>query len=456
MAAATTSMVVVAFVIPLGLAVQTIAANEALSDAEIQARSLAPAIATVHDPSVLAELVRSAAATSAGRLSVFMPDGQVVGETAAADANVALARTGRAFTSVGPGGANIFVPVVIPGSGTAVVEMSVPDSRLHRGVATAWAILAATGLGLVLLAVVVADRIARGIVLPTRALAVAARRVSQGELQTNVVPAGPAEITEVGRAFNLLVTRIGELLVAEREAAADLSHRLRTPLTALRINVDRLPSGSEADHLVADVDAIEQAVTDVIQELRRQSHEGISRVTDIVPAVRGRVTFWTSLANEEGRPCAVDIAPGSWKVALPQDEVETAVDVLLSNVFAHTPEKVPLRIVLEGAGSDQVRLVVEDDGPGFPPSMVARGQSGGGSTGLGLDIVRRAAESTGGSLSTSEGKNGGARVEVFFGVPDAGSPTHDASDPSGAERLPLSELRREPSPRSDVHSGRHR
>ena len=434
MAAATTSMVVVAFVIPLGLAVQTIAANEALSDAEIQARSVAPTIATVHDPVVLADLVRSAAATSPGRLSVFMPDGQIFGQPAAADANVALARTGRAFTSFGTGGANIFVPVVISASGTAVVEVAVPDSRLHRGVASAWAVLAATGLGLVLLAVLVADRSARGIVVPTRALAAAARRVSQGELKAGVAPAGPAEITEVGRAFNLLVTRIGELLAAEREAAADLSHRLRTPLTALRINVGRLPHGSEADRLGADVDAIEQAVTDVIQELRRQSHEGMSRVTDIDSAIRGRVAFWTSLAKEEARPCVVDVAPGSWKVALPRDEVDTVVDVLLSNVFAHTPEKVAFRIAVEAAARNQVRLVVEDDGPGFPPSMVARGESRGGSTGLGLDIVRRAAESTGGSLSISEGKNGGARVEVVFGFPEAGRATSGASSLSAVER----------------------
>jgi len=78
--------------------------------------------------------------------------------------------------------------------------------------------------------------------------------------------------------------------------------------------------------------------------------------------------------------------------------------------------------------------VVEDDGPGFPPSMVARGESRGGSTGLGLDIVRRAAESTGGSLSISEGKNGGARVEVVFGFPEAGRATSGASSLSAVER----------------------
>ena len=420
MAAATTSMVVVAFVIPLGLAVQTIAANEALNVAEVQARSLAPVIATVHDPDVLAELVRSASATSSGRLSVFMPDGQVLGASASDDANVSLARTGRAFTAFESDGANLFVPVVIPGSGTAVVAVAIPNSRLHRGVAAAWAILAATGVGLILLAVVVADRIARGVLAPTHALAEAAQKVSRGDLEAKVVPRGPPELSEVGRAFNILVTRISELLAAEREAAADLSHRLRTPLTALRINVDRLPKGPAADGLAADVHAVEYAVTDVIHELRRRTREGISSTTDLVSATRERATFWTALATAQNRRCTLDIVPLSWTVALRRDDVESVVDVLLSNVFAHTPERVPFRVVVEAAARNRVRLVVEDEGPGFPPIMVARGESVGGSSGLGLDIVRRAAESTGGSLEILERPGGGARVEVLFATPDAG------------------------------------
>jgi len=414
MAGAITSMVVIAFVIPLGLAVQTIAANEALNDAEVEARSLAPAIATVRDPQTLAALVQSASATSSGRLSVFLPDGQVLGATASADANVTLARAGRAFTTVTPDGAEVFVPVVISGSGTAVVEVVVPESRLHRGVATAWAILAATGLGLILLAVFVADRIARGVVVPTSALADAAQRVAQGELQARVVPDGPPEVVEVGRAFNLLVGRIGELLAGEREAAADLSHRLRTPLTALRLNVDRMPADSTTERLAAEVNAVENAVSDVIHELRRHSREGIRSTTDLVAVARERLAFWAALAGQQDRPCTIEIGPGMEMVALARDDAATLVDVLLNNVFAHTPDRTPFKVAIDQVAEDQVRLVVEDQGPGFPAAMTARGESGTGSTGLGLDIARRVADAVGGSLTTSTSPEGGARVEVVM------------------------------------------
>jgi signal transduction histidine kinase len=413
-AAATTTMVVVAFLIPLGLAVQRMVSTQALNEAELEARSLAPAVATVRDRDVLAELVRSAGATSSGQLTVFMPDGQVLGDTIAADADVALARTGRSFTTVDDSDAEILVPVVIPGQGTAVIRVTVPDARLHRGVTTAWGILLATGSVLVLLAVFVADRIARDVVIPTRALAEAAQLVTRGELQTRVKPDGPAEVAEVGRAFNMLVARIVELLAAEREAAADLSHRLRTPLTALRLDVERLPMSSAAERVAADTDAIEQAVTGVIHELRKQTRDRAPGGTDLVAAAQERIAFWTALAREQGRRSTVELRPGRWTVGLAADDIETIIDVLVGNVFAHTPDTIPFRIAVEPEGENTVRLVVEDEGSGFPPSLVARGVSGSSSSGLGLDIARRTAEAAGGSLTISTRPTGGARAEVLF------------------------------------------
>jgi len=416
MAAATTSMVVIAFVVPLGLAVRTIAANEALHDADVQARSLAAAIATVTDGAVLADLIRSANATSVGPLSVFMPGGQVLGAPATVDGDVTAARMGRAFTTFSDAGARVFVPVVIAGAGTAVIEVAVPESRLHRGVATAWAILGAAGLALVLLAVFVADRIARGMVSPALALAQAARDVARGELGTRVTPDGPPEMAEVGRAFNLLVARIGDLLAAEREAAADLSHRLRTPLTALRLDVDRMPAGPESDRLAAGMVAMERAVTGVIGRMRRRTRDGGRPSTDLVAAVHDRIGFWTELAREQGRELQVSIDRGPAAVALEKDEVETLVDELLTNVFAHTADTTPCRVLVEVPQPDRVRLVVEDDGPGFARELVGRGESQAESSGLGLDIVSRIAAGAGGSLDVTHSRSGGARVEVVLRV----------------------------------------
>jgi signal transduction histidine kinase len=419
MAAATTSMVVVAFLIPLAIAVRTIAINQALTTADTEARSLAPVIATVHDPQVLVDLVRSAGASNIGPTTVFMPDGEVIGAPAVVNADVTRAMTGRSFTTWTSDGAEVLVPVLVPQSGTAVVEIAVPNSRLQRGVATAWEILGATGLGLILLAVLVADRIARGVVAPTRSLAAAAHRVARGDLDARVSPEGPAEVVEVGRAFNILVARIKELLTAEREAAADLSHRLRTPLTALRLDVDQLPAHVDATRLTADVHAVEQAVNDVIRGLRADSYEALRQTTDVAATVRERIAFWQTLAQDQRRTFDVNLEPGTWTVELGRDEVGAIVDVLVGNVFAHTAEGTTFAFTLNSSDPDHVRLLVEDAGPGFSSSSIGRGESGAGSTGLGLDIVRRAAEATGGRIAISERPGGGARVEVLLGAVNA-------------------------------------
>ena len=414
MAAGTTSMVVLAFLVPLSVAVQTLASNQALNEAETEARSLAPVVATVKDPQVLAELVRSAGATSVGRMTVFMPDGGSLGAPANSDADVSLARRGRSFTTWTADGADVLVPVVIPQTGVAVIEVAVPNSRLRRGVLTAWLILTVTGIGLVLLAVLVADRIARGVVLPTRALAHAARQVARGDLQARVAPAGPDEVADVGRAFNLLVARIGELLSAEREASADLSHSLRTPLTALRLDVERLPPGQAADRIGADVAAVEEVVSQVIRGLREQTSSGLRQTTDLVSTVRMRLGFWTALAQEQHRTVRVDIAPRQAMVPIAAREVDAMVDVLLGNVFAHTSRKTSFGVSIREVSDNSVVFVVDDEGPGFGSDLIERGVSGAGSTGLGLDIVRRTAEAAGGSLTISKRPGGGARVEVLL------------------------------------------
>src|SRR5216684_5658855 len=99
MATATTSMVVVAFLIPLAFLVQTIVRDRALNSAELEARSLAPVLATERDTASLAAAVKSVSDAGSGQVTVFLADGSVLGHVVAPDAKVALARRGRAFTT---------------------------------------------------------------------------------------------------------------------------------------------------------------------------------------------------------------------------------------------------------------------------------------------------------------------------------------------------------------------
>ena len=418
-------MIVIAFCVPLGRLIQVVAANRALDAAKLESRSLAGAISAVPgQPATIAQLVEQANAGNPRPITVYLPDGTVLGAPVPVDPEVELARKGRSFTGAGPGGGrDILVGIAGPDpEGTTVIRVRVAASLLSQGVQRAWAIVAAVGALVVVVAVALADRLALSMVGPMGELLSVTRRLQRGELGARVAPAGPPEVAEVGVAVNGLADRIGDLLAAERESAADLSHQLRTPLTVLRLDAETLPSDHDRLRIATDIDRLEQVVTRVIQESRRSSHDDQTArersTSDLGQAVRQRLAFWSILAGHQGRHWTVDVPSGSQPVGVSQGELDVCLDALLNNVLTHTPAGTPFSVqVKAGSGRDWV-LVVQDAGPGLPGgALPARGASGGSGTGLGLDIVRRTAEASGGHLSIGRSPENGARIEVWLGPP---------------------------------------
>jgi signal transduction histidine kinase len=263
----------------------------------------------------------------------------------------------------------------------------------------------------------VADRLARGTVRSVAALARTAHHLAEGDLSARVQPTGPTEVREVGAAVNRLAGRIGELLAAERESVADLSHRLRTPLTALRLEAEALRDARESAQVGAAVEALERTVDDVIRSARRPVREGLAAQCDAVTVVRDRAAFWRVLAEDQDRELAVTLATGPLVVRLLPEDLAAAVDALLGNVFAHTPEGTSAEVTVRSTPAG-VEVEVADRGPGLPPAATERGHSGAGSTGLGLDIARRTAEAAGGDLVLSDRPAGGASIVLL--MPPAG------------------------------------
>jgi len=414
---AVTGMVTIAFLLPLAVLIRVVAADRALSGAEQEARSLAGVLAVVGDSASTAAVLDQLNAGSPRSATVWMPDGTRIGAVLDPPApELALARSGRAFTSTGGGGRRVWVPVRRSDGAITVAAVSVPGAVLRRGVTRAWAILVLLGLALVLLGVAVADRLARAMVVPIEDLGRVTNRLQEGDLDARVVPAGPPEVAAVGHTVNRLAARIGELLAGEREAAADLSHRLRTPLTALQLEAEGLADPGERARLSAAVGELTGAVTAVIREARQAPAARPAAPVDLGEAVTARMAFWSVLAEDQRRRWSLDVDAPGLLVTVPADELGAAVDSLLANVFVHTPERTAFRVAVERVGAGAA-LVIEDDGPGFPPgALPIRGRSGAGSTGLGLDIARATAERTGGGLRLATRPSGGARVELVFGA----------------------------------------
>ncbi|WP_445521226.1 HAMP domain-containing protein [Streptomyces sp. NEAU-174] len=304
---ATTALVLAALLVPLTLLTRTHVADRSTAEATARAQWVASAVGPVLASGAQVakgaeETVRSARGAGLPRTSLILADGAVAGAPAQITNAVGLARTGRAFTyAPSDGGRVVLVPVHGAPDGTAVVQVALSPGQLHDGVIASWLVLAGIGAGLVLLGLLLADRLGARLVGATRSLAKTADRLAAGDLTARAEPAGPPELRLIGDQLNRLAARIDELLAAERENAADLAHRLRTPVAALRLDAETLG--------------------------------------DPTPS-------------------------GPLRVPAPHDALAAALDALIGNVLDHTPQGTGFRVTVRAAG-DTAELLVEDEGPGF-------------------------------------------------------------------------------------------
>lgn len=443
-AATATGTVMLAFCIPLAFFVRNVAYDRAIDDAEVGAHALAAELASVSSTASVARLVRQANTGSITPVTVFLPNGTRIGAPLHGSIRVpAAVLAEHSATMTAPdGGRLIWEPVHDKRAATAVAAR-VPPQLLARGVAKTWALLFGGGALLVLIAVGLADRLGRFIVKPLLDLVTVTHRLRDGDLDSRSEPSGPYEVAEVGQAVNELAERINGLLANARLAAADLGHRLRTPLTALRLHVDAAGDPAASEQLRQDVALLEEAVNQLIRQTRDTPSRAAAAHADLAEAVRERMAYWSVLARSQHRKANVHVPDHRVDLGIGRDELAAAIDALLSNVFIHTPEGTGFEVALRPCDreSGSWSLLVENAGtpPGQadgrqptmaqptaqrthapalsrrdPPSHTRRQANGRDGTGLGLDIVRRTAAKVGGSVQAGATSAGGFRVEVRF------------------------------------------
>lgn len=422
-ALAVASLTTIAFLVPLALLVRELAHDRAITDAERDAQLVAVFVtAAGDDPTALDGIVGPGRISGRDLSIVFAPDptaddsddaSRVVGAPIADEEDLTTAFSGSAGRQSVPGGEAVYAPAIRP-DGTVVVRVLVPDADLTRNVTSAWVALSMLGLGLIAISVVIADRMGRNFVRPIEELSAAATRLGGGDLTTRVEPNGPKEISEVGAEFNRLAEQVARLLEMERETAADLSHRLRTPLAALNLDAGRLPPGPMREQILDGLAELERAVDSVIREIRRPGRHEAAPVIDIAPIIETRAAFWEALAEEQHRPITLHPGPHPCPVQIQPDDLEAAVDAVIGNIFSHTAEGVGYEIRWEQSDGSTL-VIIDDAGPGMGDEPPGRGRSGGGSTGLGLDITRNIVETAGGTLTLGRSHLGGTRVQLDLG-----------------------------------------
>jgi signal transduction histidine kinase len=402
--AATTSVVVLAFVIPLALLIQSFARVGAMGSAEQEAQGAELLITSLHSDPRLPDLIAGLdSRTSRSATSVVTPDDHVYGSPIDVnDPVVVRGRTGPPFEDANlPSGGVVVRSVVVEGSGTYVVVAKVSRAVLTQGVWEAWLTAVAIGVGLTLISVIAASMVVRRISGPLREVASVAHQLRSGNLNARAEPAGAAETRELAEALNGLADRITELLAAERAAIGEMAHRLRTPITALRLDAEAVPDPELSARLSDHLTEVQRAVDTIVKEARRGVRDDLVVNCDATQVVRERVAFWSALAEDQNRP---------FHEELPASDLVDLIDICIDNVFAHTAEGVAFGVTLSKSGDGAV-LVIADQGPGFQEGS-SQGREVVGRTGVGLEIVEKLVRGFGGTFRTSPPGLPGATVAV--------------------------------------------
>lgn len=349
-----------------------------------------------------------------GSVTLVTPDGQVTGPTpsTAATAVVRTATAGTAATTIVDGTGYAATPVLL-GDDRGVVLVTMTPDDLREGLAARLAGYLLASVVLLSCAAIAAWVLARRTVTPLLHLTDTANRVADGDLSARAAESSVSEIQGVGVALNRLTVRVAELLAEQRSQTAELAHQLRTPLTVLSVDLDGVQDAAVRDRLRDDLGSVQRMVDEIITTVRRPAREGLYAHCDASAVVRERVGFWAVLAEDQDRRLIVEIPASPTPVRATAEDLAAGVDILLQNVFLHTPEGTDFAVAVRPAGR-LVDVVVQDDGPGLPP---ANGDRAAGSTGLGLSIARRLAQASGGDLILGRSPSGGFEVVLRLGVP---------------------------------------
>jgi signal transduction histidine kinase len=266
---------------------------------------------------------------------------------------------------------------------------------------------AALVLLLVLLAVGVivffVARIVRRITVPLDSLAADAARLAAGDLGPTGRRYGAQEFDRVAAALDSAAVRLGELVRRERQLAADVSHQLRSRLTALSMRLEEVAGvadpavRTEAEAALDQVDRMVRIVDELLDQARAErAHNAVA--LDVAEQLGALATEWADAFRAGGRHMRVDHANGLRALATP-GHVTQALGVLVENALQHGAGTVTVAARPHG---EHVVVEVRDEGSGVPdpivPVVFDRGVSGGDGTGLGLALARALVEADSGRL----------------------------------------------------------
>ena len=272
------------------------------------------------------------------------------------------------------------------------------------------AVFLLSALGIAAVAVFMGRRLAK----PMRGLANAAGRLGRGEAVENLPEAGTVETRETVRAFNLMRARLDRYVRDRTAMLAAVSHDLRTPITSLRLHAEFVEDAETKTKILAALDEMQRMTEDALAFIREDMQREETRTVDLHALLDSVAADLAEL----GHDIAVTES-GRVLVACRATALRRAVRNLLENATAYGG-RASVRIERDG---EEVRVVIEDEGPGIPEADLervfepfvrleaSRSRDTGGS-GLGLAIARSIVRGHGGDIMLANRAEGGLRAAV--------------------------------------------
>jgi signal transduction histidine kinase len=305
------------------------------------------------------------------------------------------------------------------------LRLEVPAGPMHAMQREAVAMVAFAVLASLGAAVVVAMVTARRVADPLRDVAARAARFAMGDFRPDPRRHGISELDRVSDVLDSATVEISGRLQREHALVADVSHQLRSRLTAVRLRLDELSAHTdpdvvhEAEEAMAQVDRLTEAIDDLVRASRDEDAADRDPVP-VMEELRGVVAEWTHPFTEAGRTLTL-LGDVSLRAPITGSRLREAVAVLVDNALMHGDGTCTVSVRTVRPGRDREPLVcveVADEGEGvrdeLAPHIFDRGFSAGGSTGVGLALARALIEADGGRLELQRRRP--ALFAVFLGA----------------------------------------
>jgi signal transduction histidine kinase len=251
---------------------------------------------------------------------------------------------------------------------------------------------------------------ARRLSAPLIYLAASAEQLGSGQVRPHLEASGVEEIDLVAAELGRSADRLAGRLAAERQFAADASHQLRTPLTALSMRLEEIALASDSDEVAEEarvsleqVERLVNVVDDLLTRSRRAGG-GTTEAVRLLEVVHQQQQEWRPAFGKAGRGLVVEVPPDATVLATP-GALAQVLATLIENSLLHGAGTTTVRSRPSGSSGAMV-IEVSDEGPGVPddlaPRIFEREVTSGKGTGLGLALARDLVAADGGRLELAQ------------------------------------------------------